>query len=154
MRAKFLITLIVLALFSSCEETEKREVGTEVIDIPTGGDGRIDDTDIPKINFKETIYTAGKITQGEVISHTFEFTNTGGSPLLIANVKGTCGCTVPRSYPQGKLMPGEGGQIEVEFDSDGKTGVQNISIIVSANTIPAATQLLIKTEVVVPDNMK
>ncbi|MGB6036430.1 MAG: DUF1573 domain-containing protein, partial [Cryomorphaceae bacterium] len=86
--------------------------------------------------------------------HIFEFTNTGGSPLLIANVEGSCGCTVPRSYPKGKLMPGEGGQIEVEFDSDGKTGVQNISIIVSANTIPAATQLLIKTEVVVPDNMK
>jgi hypothetical protein len=106
------------------------------------------------ISFSEKTIEAGKITQGEVLTHRFEFTNTGKAPLLISNVDGSCGCTIPRNYPKGKVMPGESGEIEVEFNSDGKAGFQNVSIIVSANTIPAATQLLIKTDVVVPDNMK
>ncbi|HKL39780.1 MAG TPA: DUF1573 domain-containing protein [Cryomorphaceae bacterium] len=154
MRANFLIALMASALFVSCENSEKRSVGTEVIDIPTSEDGRVDENKIPIISFDQTTHVAGKITQGEVINHTFEFSNTGKAPLLIANVEGSCGCTIPRNYPKGKVMPGETGQIEVEYNSDGKAGIQNVSIIVSANTIPAATQLLIKTEVVVPDNMK
>jgi len=154
MRAKYLVGIIVLALFSSCDNAENRAVGTEVIDIPTNEKGIIKTDNVAKIDFVETVYRVGKITQGEIITQIFEFTNTGTSPLLIANVEGSCGCTIPKSYPKGKVMPGEGGEIEVEFNSDGKAGVQNISIIVSANTVPAATQLLIKTEVVVPDNMK
>ncbi|MCZ4408965.1 DUF1573 domain-containing protein [Cryomorphaceae bacterium 1068] len=154
MKVKYLIAFFIIGLFASCEESENRAVGTEVIDIPVQEDGSYDEDEIAVINFSEKTIEAGKITQGELITHKFAFTNTGNVPLLISNVDGSCGCTIPRSYPKGKVMPGEGGEIEVEFNSDGKVGFQNVSIIVSANTIPAATQLLIKTDVVVPDNMK
>ncbi|HKK40312.1 MAG TPA: DUF1573 domain-containing protein [Cryomorphaceae bacterium] len=154
MRAKYIIAMVVLALFAGCEDSENRSVGTEMIDIPTDEEGMVDQDEIPVIEFNETTFEVGRITQGEIINHTFEFTNTGEAPLVITSVDGSCGCTIPRSYPKGKVMPGEGGKIEVEYNSDGKAGVQKVSIIVSANTIPAATQLLIKTEVVVPDNMK
>lgn len=154
MRAHLFIAFFAMALFVKCGDSENRAVGTEMIDIPTSEDGAIDSEKIPIITFKETTLEAGKITQGEIVNHTFEFTNTGKAPLLIATVDGSCGCTIPRSFPTGKVMPGEGGEIEVEFNSDEKTGMQTVSIIVSANTIPAATQLIIKTEIVVPDNMK
>ncbi|MFT4772498.1 MAG: hypothetical protein ACI9CP_001618 [Cryomorphaceae bacterium] len=154
MRAKYPIAFIVLALFVKCEDSESRAVGTEVIDIPTNEYGAFDEEKIPVITFEELALETGKITQGKIITHTFGFTNTGKAPLLIVTVDGSCGCTIPRSYPKGKIMPGEGGEIEVEFNSDGMSGIQTVSIIVSANTIPAATQLLIITEIVVPDNMK
>jgi hypothetical protein len=51
-------------------------------------------------------------------------------------------------------MPGEGGIIEVEFDSDNKWGEQVVTISVVANTIPSMNQLIIRTNIVVPDNMK
>jgi hypothetical protein len=154
MKVNFLIAVFIIGLFASCAEGENREIGTEVIDIPVNEDGSFDEDEIAVISFSEKTIEAGKITQGEVLTHRFEFTNTGKAPLLISNVDGSCGCTIPRNYPKGKVMPGESGEIEVEFNSDGKAGFQNVSIIVSANTIPAATQLLIKTDVVVPDNMK
>ncbi|MFT6997434.1 MAG: hypothetical protein ACJAQ4_001187 [Cryomorphaceae bacterium] len=154
MRAKYLVALIVLVLFVKCEDSQNRTVGTDVIDIPTNAEGVIDEDKIPIMTFEELKLETGKITQGKIITHTFGFTNTGKAPLLIATVDGSCGCTIPRSFPKGKVMPGEGGEIEVEFNSDGLSGLQTVSIIVSANTIPAATQLLIITEIVVPDNMK
>jgi len=154
MKMKYVICLLLTTLLVQCGESENKSVGTEVIDIPTNEDGSVIADELPVIDFSEKTFEVGKITQGEIITHTFSFTNTGEAPLLIATVDGSCGCTVPRSYPTGKIMPGEGGEIEVEYNSDGKAGKQNVSIIVSANTVPAATQLLIKTEVVVPDNMK
>lgn len=128
--------------------------GTEVIDIPINEDGELDEDNIAVLTFEETVLEIGKISQGEVITHDFEFTNTGSAPLLIAMVDGSCGCTIPKNWPKGKIQPGEGGVIEVEFDSDGLTGKQVVSIIISANTFPAATQLVLNTEIVVPDNMK
>jgi hypothetical protein len=154
MKLKHLFYFLSIALLVQCGDAEDRSVGTEMIDIPTNEDGSVNEDELPVINFAEKTFQAGKITQGEIITHTFKFTNTGEAPLLIATVDGSCGCTIPRSYPTGKIMPGEGGEIEVEYNSDGKSGIQDVSIIVSANTVPAATQLMIKTEVVVPDNMK
>jgi len=136
----------------SCDSEVDRSVGTEVMDLTIDEDG-VDRSKLPVITFEDSVFKAGKITQGELIYHTFSFTNTGKAPLVISSVSGSCGCTVPRSYPKGKILPGEGGEIEVEFNSDGKSGEQIVSIIVSANTVPAATQVLIETEVVAPDNM-
>jgi len=38
----------------------------------------------------------GTVTEGEIVSHTFSFTNTGSEPLIISDAKGSCGCTVRR----------------------------------------------------------
>ena len=45
----------------------------------------------------------------------FEFTNTGDAPLIIKDVRSTCGCTVP-SYPKEPIMPGKSGKIEVKYN--------------------------------------
>ncbi len=43
----------------------------------------------PGISFKEEVYDAGTVNQGETVRHVFEFSNSGDSELLIQNVKAT-----------------------------------------------------------------
>ncbi len=45
----------------------------------------------------------------------FEFTNTGDAPLIIKDVKSTCGCTVP-TKPKEPIAPGKTGEIEVKYN--------------------------------------
>lgn len=46
---------------------------------------------------------------------TFEFKNVGDAPLVVLDVKSTCGCTVP-SKPTEPILPGKVGKIEVKYN--------------------------------------
>ena len=98
------------------------------------------------IKFDEMKYDFGDMTAGDVVHHTFTFTNTGTNPLLITNAIGSCGCTVP-TYPKEPIPPGGTAAIEVQFNSSGKEGLQNKTITVSANTEPTTTVLTITSNV-------
>jgi hypothetical protein len=102
------------------------------------------------IEVGETSYDFGQIKSGEIASHVFRFTNTGDYPLTIINAKGSCGCTVP-FYPTVPILPGESSEIEVAFDSKGKTGKQAKRVTITANTDPAQTFLTISGEVLPAD---
>ena len=143
-----------VAIVACNNSAEDRTVSTDVINIPASADGEMDMDELPKIVFEETEFNTGKITQGEIVNYNYSFTNDGNAPLVISSVTGSCGCTIPKNYPKEKIMPGEGGVIEVEFDSDNKWGEQVVTISVVTNSSPALTQLLIRTNIVVPDNMK
>ncbi|AUC15279.1 hypothetical protein BTO06_09065 [Tenacibaculum sp. SZ-18] len=69
-----------------------------------------------EFKFKSELINYGKITQGSEGKRVFEFTNVGDAPLIISEIKSTCGCTVP-SKPEKPIMPGEKGQIEVSYDT-------------------------------------
>ena len=58
----------------------------------------------------------GKISQGSDGKRVFEFTNVGNAPLIIKDIKSTCGCAIPKK-PEKPIMPGEKGQIEVSYDT-------------------------------------
>jgi len=92
----------------------------------------------PAIEFKEDYFDFGDIKQGEVVEHTFQFTNTGDSVLVLQKAYSTCGCTVP-SYPKEGIAPGQTGQITVKFNSEGKMGLNNkiITILSNAKNIAA-----------------
>jgi hypothetical protein len=101
----------------------------------------------PVISFAETTYDFGSIKQGEIVEHTFQFTNTGKSPLIIESASASCGCTVPES-PKEPIAPGQTGKIKVQFNSTGKSGQQSPVVTVRANTVPNITQVSLKGEVV------
>ena len=69
-----------------------------------------------KIEFKTDIIDYGEIAKGSDGLRVFEFTNTGDAPLIVSNVKSSCGCTVP-SKPKGPIAPGESSTIEVKYDT-------------------------------------
>ena len=100
----------------------------------------------PQADFDETSYDFGDIIQGDKISHTFDFTNTGKQPLIISNVLTTCGCTATK-WPKKPIQPGKTGQIKITFDSTGKMGKQNKIITVLTNANPQHIRLSISASV-------
>jgi hypothetical protein len=86
----------------------------------------------PKIEFESVTFSAGKIIQGEKMNHSFKFTNKGGSELIITGAKPSCGCTA--SAPENtEIAPGQSSQINISFDSNGRTGNQTKNVTVSCN---------------------
>lgn len=98
------------------------------------------------IQFMEEEYNFGTIKQGEVVSHTFKFKNTGSEPLIITDAKASCGCTVPKK-PNDPVAPGEVGELVVEFNSAGKSGAQTKQVTVTANTNPPQSFIRIVSDI-------
>lgn len=98
------------------------------------------------ITFIDTIYHFGPIQEGEIVSHDFEFTNTGNKDLLIASAKASCGCTVPQ-FPKAPINPGEKSSIQVSFNSTGKRGYNEKSVVIQSNAEPAEQEIYIQAEV-------
>ncbi|KXX67878.1 DUF1573 domain-containing protein [Flammeovirga sp. SJP92] len=105
------------------------------------------DTTGPVLTFEEKTYEFGDIHQGDVVEHTFKFSNTGDAPLVITNVTTTCGCTAP-NWPKEPIQPGDNGEILVKFNSRGKRGVQNKPITVYSNA-KTTSKISITTNVLV-----
>jgi hypothetical protein len=97
----------------------------------------------PKFEFKHMEWDFGKINEGEEVKHIYRFKNIGNEELVIANVRATCGCTIPR-WERKPLAPGESGEIEVKFNSKNKPGNQIKNVTVTANTNPPETILTFK----------
>ena len=101
------------------------------------------------IAFAEETFDFGTVDQGEKVSHTYKFTNSGSEPLILSNAKGSCGCTVP-VWPREPIAPGATGEITVEFDSKNKSGKRNQKVTITANTEPAQTVISLTGDVNVP----
>jgi Protein of unknown function (DUF1573) len=100
------------------------------------------------VEFAEDNHDFGAITEGDLVSHRFSFTNTGDHPVTIESLKASCGCTTG-DYSQGEIAPGKSGYVEVKFDSKGKAGIQKKSVTVTfANTDPKVKMLTFMGEVV------
>ena len=102
---------------------------------------------ITSIQFDETTYDYGTVKDGDKVKHIYKFENTGKTPLIISDAKGSCGCTVP-DWPREPIAPGKTGEIKVEFDSKNKGteegSNQSKRVTITANTDPVQTYLTIK----------
>lgn len=73
----------------------------------------------------------GKIPQGQPATHSFKITNTGDAPLVIKDVRPSCGCTTPK-WPKKPIAPGESAEIKAVYDAK-STGAFQKSIVVDTN---------------------
>ena len=101
---------------------------------------------MPEFNFEKELHDFGQLVDGEKVSYSFKFTNSGDAPLIISNAKGSCGCTVP-NWSRDPIAPGESGSIDVTFNSSGRSGKQNKAITLTANTNPNRKVINITSEV-------
>jgi hypothetical protein len=107
----------------------------DLIDNPVTADQPKDTVNVAKMTFTETSFNYGKAKAGDIVKHTFMFKNTGNIPLLIRNARSSCGCTVPE-FPKDPIPVGGTGEINVKFNTTGKSGRERKPIIITANTYP------------------
>ena len=100
-----------------------------------------------EIQFKEETIDYGKINRGSNGLRVFEFTNTGDAPLVITNVRSSCGCTIPKK-PEESILPGQQGKIEVQYDTNRAAGPFRKAITVSSNASNPTKILKIKGELI------
>ena len=98
------------------------------------------------ITFQEAEFDFGDITEGDKVEHTFRFENTGTVPLIITNVRVTCGCTAT-DWPRDPIPPGAESSLTVMFNSAGKMGKQNKVITVVSNATNVMPTVRITTNV-------
>tara|TARA_B110000259_G_scaffold176872_1_gene213444 strand:+ start:7430 stop:7861 length:432 start_codon:yes stop_codon:yes gene_type:complete len=141
MKQYILAILILPFIFScgSCEITDDNY--TDLIDMENP----------PVITFDKAEYNFGTIIEGAVVTYRFSFTNKGSSPLLIASVATSCGCTVSENWSRKPIMPGEKGYIDSEFKSEGFPGTTDKKLTIVANTFPTNTIIKLKGTVIGPN---
>ena len=102
-------------------------------------------TKTASIDFETEVIDFGTIQQNSNGLRTFTFTNTGNAPLIISNVKSSCGCTVP-TYSKEAISPGATGEIEIKYDTK-RLGAFSKSITVYSNADQSRKTLTIKGKV-------
>ena len=133
------LALILFAIFTSCE-TDQRQVTADLLNFPPA-EGTEETGDVPVIAFDSTTCRFGKLAIGEKFKHTYRFKNTGDMPLIISQVTPSCGCTTAKDWPTQPVLPGEEGQISIEFNSQGFPGAIEKTITVLTNCIPKTLDL-------------
>jgi hypothetical protein len=148
-----LILLAPLLSFVSCSSNEDAaEVNSDLVTNSATAGGK-KNANLPDITFENTEHDFGKITQGERVRTEFKFTNTGKSNVIISDARGSCGCTVP-DWPREPIKPGSTGVVKVEFNSEGKSGMQEKTVTMVTNCEPATKVIRIKAEIIVPESTK
>ena len=80
------------------------------------------------IKWNKTEHNFGKIQQGKPQKATFKMTNTGGSPVIITNAKGSCGCT-NIVYPKQPVLPGQTINVTVTYDAEERGSFEKTVIL-------------------------
>ena len=150
MKSIKILLIVMLAGFLAACHNDGQKLSTDLVNISKSAENPTDK--MPVITFEKTEFDFGRILQGEVVSYTFHFTNTGNMPLIITGVDKSCGCTAS-DYPVEPIAPGEGGDIKITYDSKGHFGFQTKAVVVNSNTMPSNTTLRIKAEVRTPNQL-
>lgn len=104
----------------------------------------------PKIAFDESSHDFGDIYQGDKVEYTFTYANTGVAPLILADVRTSCGCTAT-NWDREPLPPGESASITVKFNSTGKIGMQNKVVTIMSNAENNPERIKITTNILKPE---
>ena len=94
----------------------------------------------PKIEFANTTHDYGEIKKGGDGNCEFTFTNTGNEPLILSNVRASCGCTTP-SWTKEPVMPGRTGVIKVRYNTNNIGGFSK-RVTVNSNSVTTPTVTL------------
>ncbi len=101
------------------------------------------------ISFKEEKFDFGTVKEEDgPINHVFEFTNIGGTPLIINNVQASCGCTTP-DWSKQPVSPGDKGFVKATYNPSGRGGTFNKTITVTSNSTIRPTMVLTITGTVI-----
>lgn len=99
-----------------------------------------------EFKFVEEKHDFGKVPQGKPVTVNFEFTNIGIEPLILTEVKPTCGCTIA-DYTKTPVLKGAKGIIKITYNA-AVAAPFNKTIVVTSNAKTPTKYLVITGEVV------
>lgn len=101
----------------------------------------------PNISWDDATHDFGQIKEdGGKVTHNFTFTNTGNEPLVITQVRPSCGCT-SSDYTKEPVMPGQKGFVSATFNPMNRPHKFSKSITITTNCNPATSVLRISGDV-------
>ena len=129
-RTRLFLVLTLFTLLFSCNTKQEKIKNTKVL-------------------VEVSVNDFGKISAKKEVSTIFKFENIGEHPLLISDVRTSCGCTVPE-WPKEKIEQGNQGEIKVSYDAK-HPGRFTKTITVFYNGKDSPKELIIKGEVAYPE---
>jgi hypothetical protein len=120
-----LFTMVVAAMVAGCNSGAGKEKAINA--------AMTDSARYTTIEWLDSSRDFGKIPEGQKLDVAFRFRNTGTTPLVIGQVRPSCGCTIAEQ-PQEPIAPGSEGQIKAVFNSEGRAGINHKTLFVTANT--------------------
>ena len=142
----YLLFITVLTVSYSCNSANSSSTAEKEGDSKPKGLAKLKGANSKCVFEKET-YDLGKIQQGEIVKYTMKFTNEGEDLLVIKSARASCGCTVPK-WTHEPLAKGEEGQLEVTFDSSGRSGVQHKSVMLLTNSTHKSVEVRFTAEII------
>ncbi|HEX5026258.1 MAG TPA: DUF1573 domain-containing protein [Agriterribacter sp.] len=128
----FLLLLILGTTIVACQNSEKKLSKDNIANNAVTSESSAP-VSLTNIQWIDSAVNKGTIAEGEKIEIVYRFKNTGEKPLVIKDVRPSCGCTVAEK-PLEPIAPGEEGSIKAVFDSHNKPGPNHKTITVVANT--------------------
>jgi len=132
MRNKFtVLTVLILVSFIGCAWL------LPVISVSGGG---------ARITFAATEHDFGTMAPGDEAVHYFVFTNDGDAPLVIVNVRASCGC-MASEWTRKPVDAGAKDSLRVEYNTKIK-GSFSKTITVQSNAVNPTVELKIRGSVI------
>lgn len=125
------LSALCMIAFTSCKEDATQKIDEK--NVAEAAERDANSSKFPVITFDKSEHDFGEIEAKTNVETTFSYTNTGDAPLVITDIKSSCGCTVPQDWSKEPLAPGDSGSFTVKFNGSGKNKVSK-TVTVTANT--------------------
>lgn len=131
---KVILGLVALSLVTfsfSCKENASNKIEESNVTAAALRDANANK--FPVLTFDKSEHDFGEIEKNKEVETVFSYKNTGNAPLVITDIKSTCGCTVPEDWSKEPLAPGETGMFTVKYNGAGPNKISK-TITVTTNT--------------------
>jgi len=98
------------------------------------------------ITFDKTTFDYGTIKPSSDGTRFFNVTNTGDKPLIISNVKASCGCTTPE-FSTDPIAPGKSAKIKVGYATANPGAFNKMIEVFSNDPVNSRSVIYIKGDV-------
>lgn len=127
----FGLSALCLMITTGCKEDATKKISEA--NVAAAAERDAVSSKFPVLEFDKKEHDFGEIEAKTQVETVFKYKNAGEAPLVITDIKSTCGCTVPKDWSREPLAPGEEGQFTVKFNGSGTNKVSK-TINITANT--------------------